>query len=586
MVKWIIKKVKRYKLRILIGFVALVLLFIGFRGFKLLVKVGNIKYLYNYTHNTQGSLPVQQNLGNKVNANASVAKATQATQPSLLGISTRIQVDGVDVSSYTRKDKIFFTSEALKNYTNWKGITTFRGDYHRNLQAYGNATIRQEKFDDKIWSYSTGKVLKSNGVDYWSGNGWTGQPLLVQWDDATKRVMNMYVSAKNKQDLIEVIYPGMDGFIHFLDAETGEPTRDAINVGMTFKGTCSLYPGDAPILVLGSGDAQTGMFGECVSPRIYLYSLIDGKKLYEFADNDPIAPRIWHAFDSSAIFHKETDTLIAIGENGVIYTMKLNTQYNKSTGELSIHPTEEVKAVYSAARNSEDGFLWGSESSASVWQNYLFLGDNGGVVYCIDLNTMQMVWTQDVFDDVNSSIIFEEDENGNKYLYVATTLKYQTNSHNIGEANVFKLNAMSGEIIWRKPYEVHTVKGLAGGFLATGALGKGVVSDYIYYFVSKTPEIDGGYLVALDKETGQEIWRKDIGTDSWSSLNIVYTEDGRAYLIQGGYDGNLALIEATTGEIKDRVYLGGGGIEATCAVFGNQIVVGTRNEKIVGVTVK
>ncbi len=578
--------IKKYKLRIFLVTLAIVALFLGYRGFKLLVKVGNIKYIYNYSHDTQGSLKVQQNLGNKINANATVAKATTATEPSLLGITTRIQVDGKDVTSYSRKDKIYFTSKELKNFTNWKGITTFRGDYNRNLQAYGTATITQEVFDDQIWSYSTGKVLKSNGVDYWSGNGWTGQPLLIQWDEQTKKVMNLYASAKNKEDLIEVIYPGMDGFIHFLDAKTGEPTRDAVNVGMTFKGTCSLYPGEAPILVLGSGDAQTGVFGECISPRIYIYSLIDGKKLYEFADNDPIAPRIWHAFDSSAIFHKETDTLIAIGENGVIYTLKLNTKYNKATGELSINPSEEVKAVYSAARNSEDGYLWGSESSASVWQNYLFLGDNGGVVYCVDLNTMQLVWTQDVFDDVNSSVIFEEDEAGNKYLYVATTLKYQTNSHNMGEANVFKLNAMSGEVIWRKPYEVHTVKGLAGGFLATGVSGKGVVSDYIFYFVSKTPKVDSGYLVALNKETGEEAWKIDPGTDSWSSMNIVYTKDGRAYLIQGGYDGNLMLIDATNGVIKDRVYLGGGGIEATCAVFDNHIVVGTRNEKIVGVTVK
>ena len=577
---------KRHKLRIVLLALIAVFLIVGFLGFRLLVKVGNIKYLYNYQHNTQGSLPVEQHLENKLNANVATASAVQATQPSNWNISTRIQVDGVEVSSYTRSKPIYFTSDYLKNFTQTKGILTFRGDYMRNLQTYGTANILEQKFSDDIWSFSTGKVLKSNGVDYWSGNGWTGQPLVVQWDDDTKRVMNLYASAKNKADLIEVIYPGMDGFIHFLDMETGEPTRDAVNVGMTFKGTASIHPGGIPMILLGSGDAQTGMFGEVISPRIYIYSLIDGKKLYEFAANDEMAPRVWHAFDSSAIFHAETDTLISIGENGVIYTLKLNTSYDKASGKLSIHPSEEVKVAYSPERNSEDSYLWGSESSASVWQNYLFLGDNGGIVYCIDLNTMQMVWTQDVYDDVNSSVIFEEDDLGNKYLYVATTLKYATNSHNIGEANVFKLNAMTGEIIWRKPYEVHTVKGLAGGFLATGILGKGIVEDYLYYFVSKTPEIDGGYLVALNKETGEEIWRLDPGTDSWSSANMLYTEEGQAYLVQGGYDGNLMLINATTGEVLDRVYLGGGGIEATCAVFGNHIVVGSRNEKIVGVTVK
>jgi outer membrane protein assembly factor BamB len=565
-----------------------ILLVVGFQGFKMLVKVGNIKYLYNYQHDTKGSLPVEQNLEYEANPNVATASAIDSTKPSNWNISTKIQVDRMDVSSYTRTSPIFFTSEYLKDFTDTKGILTFRGDYMRNLQAYGTATILEEKFSDDSWSFSTGKVLKSNGVDYWSGNGWTGQPLVVQWDEETKRVMNLYATAKNKVDLVEVIYPGMDGFIHFLDMETGEPTRDAINVGMTFKGTASIHPGGIPMIVLGSGDAQTGMFGECVSPRIYIYSLIDGEKLYEFAANDEMAPRVWHAFDSSAIFHAKTDTLISIGENGVIYTLKLNTSYDKAKGTLSIAPSEEVKVVYSAERNSEDGYLWGSESSASVWKNYLFLGDNGGIVYCIDLNTMQMVWTQDVYDDVNSSVIFEEDEFGNKYLYVATTLKYATNDqkHNMGEANVFKLDAMTGEIIWRKPYEVHTVKGLAGGFLATGISGKGSVKDYVYYFVSKTPDLEGGYLVALSKETGEEVWRIDPGTDSWSSANMLYTKEGQAYIVQGGSNGNLMLINANNGEILDRVYLGGGGIEATCAVFNNQIVVGTRNEKIVGVTVK
>lgn len=582
----VIHMIRKYKVRILVCVVAVLILVVGFRGFKLLVKVGNIKYLYNYSHDTKGSLPVEQYLEHNQGADAKEAMATKTTDVRLLNITTRIQVDGVEVTNYQRTQPIYFTNEPFDEYSNWKGIITFRGDYSRNLQAYGTADIKEEKFADEIWTYSTGKVLKSNGVDYWSGNGWTGQPLVVSWDEGTKAVMNLYEEAKEKKELVEVIYPGMDGMIHFLDLETGKPTREAINVGMTFKGTCSLYPGEAPILVLGSGDAQTGMYGECVSPRVYIYSLIDGEKLYEFGANDPMAPRIWHAFDSSAIFDKNTETLIAIGENGVIYTMNLNIEYEKTTGALSIHPTQEVKAVYSAGRNSEDGYLWGSESSASVWANYLFVGDNGGIVYCIDLNTMQLIWAQDVYDDVNSSIIFEMDDVGNKFLYVATTLKYQTNGHNIGEANVFKLNAMTGEIIWRKPYEVHTVKGLAGGFLATGISGKGVVKDKIFYFVSKTPKLDGGYLVALDKETGEEVWRLDPGTDSWSSTNIVYTEDSQAYLIQGGYDGNLILIDATNGEIKDKVYLGGGGIEATCAIFGNQIVVGTRNEKIVGVKIK
>lgn len=577
--------IKKYKLRLLLIFLALICLIGGLVLFKLLVKVGNIKYIYNYTVDTKGSLPVVQSLENKVGANRVVAKATNNTLPSKLNISTRLQVDGVDVSSYQRSEPIYFDMKDIIEFPKVEGIITFRGNYLRNLQSYGKTSVIEKKFDRNYWSFKTGKVLKSNGVDYWSGNGWTGQPMVIRWDDETKQIMNLYEDSKKKEDLVEVIYAGMDGMIHFLDLDTGEPTRDPINIGMTFKGTASIHPDGIPMIVLGSGDAQTGLYGEYVSPRVYIYSLIDGTKLYEFGANDPIAPRIWHAYDSSPIFDAKTDTLIQVGENGVLYTLKLNTKYDKKAGTLSINPSEIVRFVLDPERNSEDSYIWGSESSATVWGNYLFNGDNGGVVYCIDLNTMELVWTQDVLEDVNSSPIFEEDENGNKYLYVATTLKYETGEHSMGEAAIFKLNAMTGEIIWKKPYEVHTVKGLAGGILSTGVLGKGSISDYIIYSVSKTPSVDSGYIVALNKETGEEIWSIDMNTYSWSSGDVIYTENGGAYLIQGCQNGDLLFIDASNGQILDKMNFGTG-IEATPVIFENRLVVGTRNEQIIGVTIR
>lgn len=580
------KFTKSIPFRILIGVFILAILGASFYGFKLLVKVkGSISYLYNYTVDTRGSLPVEQHPENAKGAELEIPMATKNTSPTVLGMTTRLQVNGKDVTQYKRPYDMTFKEETLTSMDSLKGIYTFRGDYFRNHQAYGFANLIEKKFDTDIWSFKTGKVLKSNGVDYWSGNGWTGQPLVVEWDQETKQIMNLYDAAKKKDSLVEVIYPGMDGYVHFLDLDTGEPTRDAINVGMTFKGTASLHPGGIPMLVMGSGDAQPGIYGESISPRIYIYSLLDGKKLYEFAMNDPIAPRIWHAFDSSAIFHVESDSLICPGENGVLYTLKLNTQYDKQKGTLTIDPSEEVRVVYSAERASEDSHVWGSECSASVWKNYLYLGDNGGVVNCIDLNTMELIWTQDVGDDVNSSVIFDQEEDGGKYLYVATTLKYGKDSHNMGEASVFKLNAMTGETVWRKPYEVHSVAGLAGGFLATGIAGKGVVSNAVFYFVSKTPNIEGGYLVSLDKTSGEELWRADLGTDSWSSANMIYTTSGDAYLLQGAYNNKLMLIDATNGAVVDTLDVGGG-IEATAAVYENKIVVGTRNEKIIGVTLR
>ena len=58
----------------------------------------------------------------------------------------------------------------------------------------------------------------------WSGSGWTGQPLMRKWSREAKAHMNMYDWAKQQEELVEVIYACMDGFVYFLDLESGEPT--------------------------------------------------------------------------------------------------------------------------------------------------------------------------------------------------------------------------------------------------------------------------------------------------------------------------------------------------------------------------
>lgn len=52
--------------------------------------------------------------------------------------------------------------------------------------------------------------------------------------------MNMYDWAKEAETLVEVVYPSMDGYIYFYELQTGKATRDALNLGYTFKGTGTL----------------------------------------------------------------------------------------------------------------------------------------------------------------------------------------------------------------------------------------------------------------------------------------------------------------------------------------------------------
>ena len=70
------------------------------------------------------------------------------------------------------------------------GITTFGGNNYRNSFAYGTATITDKRLRES-WTKTIG------ALGNWSGTGWTGQPLIVQWPVETVAVMNVKQSSYN-----------------------------------------------------------------------------------------------------------------------------------------------------------------------------------------------------------------------------------------------------------------------------------------------------------------------------------------------------------------------------------------------------
>ena len=192
----------------------------------------------------------------------------------------------------------------------------------------------------------------------------------------------------------------MDGHIYFLDLDTGERTRDPINMGRyPFKGAGALDPRGYPLMYLGSGDDSKD-YGEG-SSHASIISLIDGKVLYEFGSKDGFSLRgKLSYFDSSALVDAETDTLIYPGENGILYMIKLNTNYDVNAGTISVAP-EVVKWRYKGSRNNSTatvdgskGWWFGMEDSAIIWRGHLIVSDNGGHMMCINLNTLELVWVR------------------------------------------------------------------------------------------------------------------------------------------------------------------------------------------------
>ena len=116
------------------------------------------------------------------------------------------------------------------------------------------------------------------------------------------------------------------------------------------------------------------------------------------------------AFDPSGIIDRNTDTLIQPGENG-LYRIKLNTDFDIKSGMLSIDP-EVTKFRYKPVFDQNIGY----ENSPAIYRNYLYLADNGGMLQCIDINTLEPVWIANIEDDTDSTIVLEETDEG-VFLY-------------------------------------------------------------------------------------------------------------------------------------------------------------------------
>ena len=494
---------------------------------------------------------------------------TELSNPELFGLNWEIIVDDQVVDSYVREEPISFGESS--DYFALPGIATFRGNNYRDNATYGTATVTKESLS-LAWKQKVGTL------DDWGGCAWTGQPLVVQWDDETKAIMNLYEKKKNKADLVEVIYATLDGYIYFYDLEDGTKTRDPIKVGMNFKGAGALDPRGYPLLYVGSG-----LYTHGKTPRMYVISLIDGKILYEYGHQEKQTYRDWIAFDSSPLVNAGTDTLIWPGESGILYTIKLNTQYDKENGTITVTPDAPVKTRYTS-NYTKEGRYEGYESSASIVDSYLYVSENGGLFYCVDLNTMELIWAQDTKDDSNSSPVFEWGEDGNGYLYTAPSLHWSTNGK-YGSVSMYKLNAQTGEIVWEVSRDCATVKNVSGGVQATPILGKAgtTIEDMIIYVVARVPSTYDGVMVALDRKTGEVIWEISTVNYAWSSPVPIYTDDGDAYIAFVNASGKIRLVDGETGRVLYALGLDQT-TEASPVVFNNMMVLGTR-EAIYGIKI-
>lgn len=537
--------------------------------------------------------------------NVPIGQPESGLAPSERGITEKIFIGGEVQTSYTRDPAISF-GDAL-DYQLVPGILTFRGNNFRNCSAWGTAVVTEAKLE-QVWEYSqlgslicSTEAAGSGDQYYWTGTLWTGQPLVVQWSWEVQQLMNIYPEKKAKQDLVEVVQAAADGYVYFFDLADGTKTRNPLHLGATVKGTPAIDPRGYPILYIGQGDPN----GPDKSVGFRIFSLIDYSLLHFQDGRDSNGKRTWGSCDSSPIINKEADTLIFPSENGLIYTVHLNTYFDITTGGISVAP-EVVTYQYT---NEKSGYSYGIESSMAVYDHYGYCSDNSGNLMCLDLNTMEMVWSRQLDDDTDVTPVLSE-ENGRVFLYTGTEVDWQKSVDMTpsfvsyqGASYTYKLDAMTGEEIWQTSEPCYTVirsgvGALNGGMLGTPIVGKKSISNLVIFPYSQTNgTYSGNRLIAYDKNTGEVAWKYEMSCYSWSSPVDFYDEDGNAYVIICDSIGQVILVNAANGERLDFVQTerfkgtssatqSGLNMESSPIIFNNTIVIGSRAGSVFGVKIK
>ena len=212
----------------------------------------------------------------------------------------------------------------------------------------------------------------------------------------------------------------------------------------------------------------------------------------------------------------------------------MNTVFDRESGEISIAP-EFFTYRYKMSGLDNHGV----ESSMAVYDGYGYFSDNSGFINCIDLNSLQPVWSRNLGDDsdVTPVLALEDDR---VVLYIATEVDWQKEivGNYQGSAFVYKFDALTGAVLWESFYDCWTKNAanygddVNGGAMGTPVVGKqNLTGKVIFSFCMTKGPYSGNSVVAYNTRDGSVDWEYTMPAYSWSSPIDVYDENGNGYII-------------------------------------------------------
>lgn len=437
-----------------------------------------------------------------------------------------------------------------------EGLTMFRGNPTRTFYGSGpiptNAPTQQWKFPEQPM---TGLSPVGSEEKWWSGSGWTGQPLVQEWEDGTT----------------EVIFGAYDKKIHFVDAETGTRLRPDYDMGDIIKGTLSLDPDGYPLLYAGSRD-----------PRFRILAT-DGDEVREvWSLHAKSVEGMWNDdWDSNPVV--VDDMLYIGGENSWWFAIKLNRGYD-ADGLVTVAP----EVVFQMPAWTDELFdLLGRqhsvENSTVVFGQKAYFATSGGRVVGVDVSDVENGNAEVFFDfwmgdDIDSTMLVDAEG----YLYVVAHADHEKTNNTAARrvrevGQLVKLDTSIpadsltslDPIVWS--LDIPAARGQDTGAWATPALHE----DGLLFVAA-----DSGDLLAVNTDTGEVVWDDYVGVNAWSSPIIV---DDTLLIMTNcvSEDRNLRAYDLADPlapvQMWESTITTGGCVEATPAVWNGQVFIGSRD---------
>lgn len=421
-----------------------------------------------------------------------------------------------------------------------EGLLTFRGNPSRSYYGAGPVTRTAPQVLLRFPDEPMCRESLNLGVrKVWCGMGWTGQPTIAVRDDGRTWA----------------IFGGYDGHLHFMDAMSGERILPDVETGDLIKGTPTVDPDGYPLVYSGSRDDLL---------RIVALDRPGRAEVLWTLDSESVGPVLWNDdWDASPLIIG--DYMIEGSESSRFWIIKLNRSTDAG-GLVQVDPEVvfTTEAWDQEALNINGDKTASVESSAAMYRDTVYFGTSAGIIWGYDLSKLadggepKQVFRFFTGGDNDASVVVDDEG----MLYIGSQYDRSLDrAREVGQLTKLDPSNATNPIVWK----IDDQSALKGGVYGT----PGVYGDTIYVGTN------GGRLLGLDRATGAVRWEKRLPPPVWGSPVIV--DD---VLLVGDCAGVFHAFDVSDPTIDPpelwTVELGGC-IEATPAVWGGRIYIGSRN---------